>query len=99
MARAAADEGVDYVAFGPLFGTQSKESAYDARGLEALSEIVAAVAPLPVVAIGGIDASNAGAVRTAGAAGFAVISAVAAARTPEAATRELAAAFGGASGG
>lgn len=89
QAREAAREGVDYVAFGPVFGTTSKESPWEARGLEALAEAARAVAPLPLVAIGGVDASRAVALRRAGAAGAAVISAVAAAADPEAATRRL----------
>ncbi len=91
QARAARDEPVDYVAFGPIFGTRSKESAYAARGLELLARVVPIVAPLPLVAIGGIDEANAGEVAAAGASGAAVISAVAAAADPEAATRALAA--------
>jgi thiamine-phosphate pyrophosphorylase len=90
QARAACDEPIDYVAFGPVFGTRSKRSPYDARGLEALAEVVRLAAPRPVVAIGGIDADNARAVAAAGAAGVAVISAVAGADDPAAATRQLA---------
>ncbi len=90
QARAACDEPVDYVAFGPVFGTRSKRSPYDARGLEALAEVVRLAAPRPVVAIGGIDADNAGAVAAAGATGVAVISAVAGADDPVAATRRIA---------
>jgi len=95
QAAAATHEGVDYVAFGPLFGTTSKSSAYDERGLEALREIAVSVAPLPLVAIGGIDAVRIAAVRAAGATGVAVISVVAGADDPEAATRALVAAFEG----
>jgi thiamine-phosphate pyrophosphorylase len=51
---------------------------------------------LPVVAIGGIDAVNAGQVLEAGASGVAVVSAVGAARDPVAATRALVAATEGA---
>jgi len=98
QAREAASEPVDYVAFGPLFGTTSKDSAYDARGLPLLAEIVRVVAPRPVVAIGGIGLERIPALRAAGATGAAVISAVAAAADPEAATRALAAAFEGAPG-
>jgi len=94
QARAARDEDVDYVAFGPLFGTTSKESEYDARGLEALTEVVALVAPKPVVAIGGIDRARVGDVARAGARGLAVISAVIAATDPAQATRELVAEIG-----
>ena len=89
QARAACGEPVDYIAFGPLFGTTSKQSAYDARGLDALAEVVRIAAPRPVVAIGGIDASRAGDVVRAGAAAVCVISAVAGASDPEAATRAL----------
>ena len=90
QARRAAQEPVDYVAFGPLFGTQSKDSPYSARGLEALRAVVEIVAPKPVVAIGGIDGSNLSDIVAAGAAGAAVISAAAGATDAEAAVRELA---------
>lgn len=86
--RSARSEPVDYLAFGPLFGTRSKQSPYSARGLAALAEAAALAQPLPLVAIGGIDATNAGAVAACGA-GLAVISAVAGAEDPEAATRTL----------
>jgi thiamine-phosphate pyrophosphorylase len=89
-ARAARAEPVDYVAFGPVFGTTSKHSPHPARGLEMLREPAGVVAPLPLVAIGGIHAGNASLAIAAGAAAVAVISAVAGAEDPEAATRELA---------
>jgi thiamine-phosphate pyrophosphorylase len=91
--RAARGEEVDYLAFGPVFGTTSKDSEYSARGLALLAEAVALAAPLPLVAIGGIDAERAAEALRAGAAGVAVISAVAGADDPEAATRALAAAL------
>ena len=84
---------LDYVAFGPVFGTTSKASEYDLRGLAALERVVAIVAPRPLVAIGGIDHENLAAVIRAGAAGAAVISAVAGATDPVAATRQLTSAF------
>ena len=89
QARAARSEAIDYLAFGPVFGTTSKASGYSARGTEALAQIVGLAAPLPVVAIGGIDASNVGEIAATGAAGAAVISAVAAASDPSRATRDL----------
>jgi thiamine-phosphate pyrophosphorylase len=88
QARLACDEPVDYLAFGPIFGTRSKTSAYDPRGLEMLGEVVALAAPRPVVAIGGIDAHNAAQVAARGA-GLAVLSAVADADDPARAAREL----------
>ena len=87
--RAARDEPVTYLAFGPVFGTASKDSPYAARGLAELAAVVGEAAPLPVVAIGGIDAARAAEVAAAGARGVAVISAVAGADDPEAATRAL----------
>lgn len=93
QARDARREGVDYLAFGPLFGTSSKSTPYTKRGLDALREVVAVAAGCPVVAIGGIATSNAAAVANAGAAGIAVISAVVAADEMADATRELLEAF------
>jgi thiamine-phosphate pyrophosphorylase len=88
-ARATRDEDVDYVAFGPLFGTTSKHSEYDARGLDALAEVVRIAAPRPVVAIGGIDVARAADVVRAGAAAVCILSAVAGARDPATAARAL----------
>jgi thiamine-phosphate pyrophosphorylase len=96
QARAAAAEPVDYVAFGPVFGTTSKDSPYDARGLAALAEVARLVAPRPCVAIGGIDAARARACLRAGAAAVCVISAVAGAPDMEAAVRALVRGLGGA---
>lgn len=96
QARRAAAEPVDYVAFGPLFGTTSKDSAYGARGLDALAEVARLVAPRPCVAIGGIDARSAAACLRAGAAAVCVISAVAGAPDMEAAARALARELAGA---
>jgi thiamine-phosphate pyrophosphorylase len=89
QARAARAEPVDYVAFGPVFGTGSKQSPYTARGLDRLAEIASLVAPRPLIAIGGIDVPRCRDARSAGAAGVAVISAVAGADDPVAATRAL----------
>ena len=87
--RRARAEGVDYLGFGPVFGTSSKASPWSPRGCEALAEAVRSAAPLPVIAIGGIDAERAAEAARAGAAGVAVISAVAAAADPLRAVREL----------
>ncbi len=92
LVRALA-EPVDYVAFGPVFGTTSKQAGL-ARGLERLAAAAARVAPRPLVAIGGIDESNIGAVVSAGARGAAVLSAVAGAEDPAAATARLVRALG-----
>ena len=93
QALAACDEPVDYVAFGPVFGTASKQSPWGARGVEALAAVVRRVAPRRVVAIGGIDAANMRFVADAGAAA-AVLSAVAGAADMGDATRALRHALG-----
>ena len=78
--------GADYLGV-TVWATDTKP---DARpiGLDGLREVAAATA-LPVVGIGGIDAGNATDVLEAGAAGIAVIGAVAAAGDPVAAVRSL----------
>ena len=70
--RAFADPACDYVAFGPVFASPTK-SIRDPRGLDALAR-VAALRTKPVVAIGGIDASNVVEVLDAGADSAAMIS-------------------------
>jgi thiamine-phosphate diphosphorylase len=68
----AADERADYVGAGPVWETPSKPDADPAIGLEGLRDLCSAVST-PVVAIGGVDASNAADCIRAGAAGVAVI--------------------------
>lgn len=68
----AADGRADYIGAGPVWATPSKPDADPAIGLDGLRELCAAVST-PVVAIGGIDASNAADCIRAGAAGVAVI--------------------------
>jgi thiamine-phosphate pyrophosphorylase len=71
-AQTAERTGAAYIGAGPVWATPSKLDADPPIGLEALAEICAAVR-IPVVAIGGIDASNAADCIRAGAAGVAVI--------------------------
>ena len=73
--EAAAGEPVDYVAIGPVFGTATKDTGYDAVGLDMVRRAVTAVASSgrPVVAIGGITLETAPLVIAAGAASVAVI--------------------------
>jgi thiamine-phosphate pyrophosphorylase len=68
--------GASYVGAGPVWATPSKPDAGPPLGLDGLAAICAAVAP-PVVAIGGVDASNAADCIRAGASCVAVIRAVA----------------------
>ena len=71
----ARQEGADYITFSPIFPTASKPDAQPA-GLPALGHVVAVVRPLPVVALGGIDAKNAASCIEAGARAVAVIGSV-----------------------
>ncbi len=84
----AEQEGADYLGVGSVYPTGSKADAGTPIGISRISDIVGAV-NIPVVGIGGIDASNAAAVFGAGAAGVAVIRAVLNAADPAAATRAL----------
>lgn len=95
QALQAERDGADYVGAGPIFATATKPDAAPPIGLEGLAEICRGVS-IPVVAIGGINAENAGAVIAAGAAGVAVVSAVVAAPDVEAAARRLREAIDGA---
>jgi thiamine-phosphate pyrophosphorylase len=67
-----ADGSCDYIGVGPVWATPSKPDADPPIGLERLAEACAAVTT-PVVAIGGIDVSNAAECIRAGASGVAVI--------------------------
>ncbi|MCS7234535.1 MAG: thiamine phosphate synthase [Armatimonadota bacterium] len=81
-------EGADYLGVGPVFPTGTKPDAGAAIGVDGLRAIARAVR-IPVVGIGGITADNAAEVIRAGAAGVAVISAVADADDMVQATRRL----------
>ncbi len=67
QAKLAANMPVDYVAFGPIFKTSTKENPDPIAGLEALRGVRTIVGSLPVVAIGGITLANAGEAWKAGA--------------------------------
>jgi len=73
QARDAERNGADYIGFGPMFGTTTKNTGYAARGVEMLGKIRAAV-KLPIVAIGGINEQNVTQVWQAGADSAAIIS-------------------------
>ncbi len=81
-------EGADYIGFGPVYPTSSKEDAGPASGLELLRQVVEKI-PLPIIAIGGINKDNTLLVKESGAHGIAVISAVCCEKDPEEATRCL----------
>ena len=83
-----AKEGPGYLLAGHVFQTESKPGL-PGRGLGLIRETVEAAGSLPVLAIGGVDAGNAGAVIGAGAAGVAVRGAILRAREPEEAARSI----------
>ena len=73
QAQEAERNGADYISFGPMFSTTTKNTGYAARGVEMLGKIRAAV-KLPIVAIGGINEQNVTQVWQAGADSAAIIS-------------------------
>jgi thiamine-phosphate pyrophosphorylase len=70
----AVGEPVNYVAVGPVFGTRSKETGYDAVGLDLVASAARMAHDTPIVAIGGLTLENSRSVISAGAAAVAVIS-------------------------
>ena len=87
-ARAALAEGADYIGCGAAFATPVK-SEKRIIGPEGVAEVAAALAPVPVFAIGGVDESNVEQLTKLGLWRVCVIRAVADAADPEQATRRL----------
>ena len=81
--------GADYVGIGAVYATGSKADAGAAIGVAEFARLAARARDrgIPAVAVGGITAATAGTLRSAGAAGVAVISAIFGARDPETAAR------------
>ncbi|CTQ51247.1 thiamine phosphate synthase [Jannaschia donghaensis] len=79
---------VDYLGVGPVRATRSKADHATPLGFDQLARIVRDT-DLPCIAIGGLTAVDAPALRTAGCAGMAVVSAVSRASDPEAAARAI----------
>lgn len=85
-ARAAEQDGADFLVFGPVYETPSKRPYGPPQGVEALKRVVGS-ARIPVLAIGGITPERVAEVRKSGAHGVAVISAILAAERPAEATK------------
>lgn len=83
--RDAERGGADYAVLSPVFGVPSKGAPLGT----ALFERLRATVDLPVLGLGGIEASNVDAVRAAGATGVAVIRALRDAADPADAARAL----------
>ena len=74
QAKAAEAGGADYIGFGPVFETKTKDAG-EPRGVDDLRAIAHNVR-IPVVAIGGINIDNTSSVMQAGAGAVAVASAI-----------------------
>ena len=85
----------DYVGIGAVYATATKSDAGPPIGVAGLATLAASLRPMPVVAIGGIGATNAAQVMASGAPdgiapdGIAVVSAICSAEDPEAAAQTL----------
>lgn len=73
QAKQAEDGGADYIGFGPIYGTATKQTGYSARGVAMLREI-RNIVRIPIVAIGGISEDNVSEIWNAGAESAAIIS-------------------------
>jgi thiamine-phosphate pyrophosphorylase len=89
--EAAANGGADYLAAGPFFPSPTKP---EERVLSiSILDAIVQRSRLPVFAIGGVNAENAGLLARHGAAGVAVVSAIMDAEDPGAATASIRRAF------
>jgi thiamine-phosphate pyrophosphorylase len=73
-AEVAKEAGADFVVFGPVFATPSKEKYGPPLGVEELERVTSELHPFSVLALGGIDVTNARECLRAGASGIAGIS-------------------------
>ncbi len=94
----AEEAGADYVSLSPIFPSASKPGYGPPLGRRGLAEAARRL-DIPIVALGGITAADAGECLAAGAAGVAVLSAIMAAADPAAEVMRLTAALGAAAGG
>ncbi|UVC15106.1 thiamine phosphate synthase [Mesorhizobium onobrychidis] len=78
----------DYIALGPVYATILKKMKWAPQGLERISEWKHRVAPIPLVAIGGLNPDRLDGVFAAGADSAAVVTDITLNDDPEARTRE-----------
>jgi len=72
-AQSARDASADFITFGPVYDTPSKQIYGEPVGLDALSIAARSLSPFPIVALGGITLQNASEALDAGASGIAAI--------------------------
>ena len=75
QARAARDEGADYLGFGPLFATPTKPD-YRPIGLDDIARVHAEITDRPIFCIGGIKLENLPEVIAAGARRVVIVSGI-----------------------
>jgi thiamine-phosphate pyrophosphorylase len=85
-AATAAKAGADFVVFGPVFETPSKQEYGPPAGLDRLSEAVR-TSSVPVLAIGGVTVDRIEEILARGAKGVAVVRAILEADDPAAGAR------------
>ncbi|QND64598.1 thiamine phosphate synthase [Mesorhizobium loti] len=78
----------DYIALGPIYPTILKKMKWAPQGLERIAEWRTRVAPIPLVAIGGLNPERLDGVFAAGADSAAVVTDITLNDDPEARTRE-----------
>jgi thiamine-phosphate pyrophosphorylase len=88
QARRAQDDGADYIGFGPVFNTASKDNLSSVKGLKGLAAVCEAV-EIPVIAIAGMTPARVANVVRTGAHGVAVMTAISLAEDPEEAAAEM----------
>ena len=88
MARRAQQQQADYVGFGPIYPTTTKETAASPRGIEMMHDTLEKI-DIPLVALGGISDRNISEVVAAGADHVAVCSAIVNAENVERAAATL----------
>jgi len=84
----AEKDGADYIGFGHIYPTFSKEKGFSPVGTETLQKVAGSIS-LPIIAIGGVSLENAASLISCGASGVAVISAVSRTDDPAMAASEL----------
>ncbi len=84
----AESQGADYIVFGPVYETPSKQMFGPPLGIDTLEKACRLV-HIPIIGIGGVTVARAREMRQAGAFGVAVITAILSAADVESATREL----------